>query len=559
MLTELNIENLAVIAEAQLSFDQRLNVFTGETGAGKSILIHGINAVLGQRVTKDIVRTGCDKAVVTALFTRLGDTSKRVLESIGADYEEDAVTLTREIFADGGSVARLNGKVTTVSVLRELGETLITIHGQHDNQILLSPERHLQVLDDFGGDDSALRAYQQDFKALQNLAREIGTLKRAEQENRQRMDLLQAQVDEIGALKLQRDEEEQIEAAYQLALNSTQIAEGIQSAQLLLDGEDAAVDLLRDAENRLLMLTDLFPQITSFAERLTAARIELSDLADGLSQSLDSVDVDAETFAALSDRHDALERCKRRYQRDGNGLLDLYEESLAALSYITGAEEEIARLESEKSQLLQKVTERAKALSAYRAAAAERFVARVTEELAFLDMPQVELAVQFTPGKLTIHGMETAEFLISANPGEPPKPIAKIASGGELSRIMLALKSVIADRDEIPTMIFDEIDTGVSGRAAQKIGVKLREIGGVRQVLCITHLAQIAVMADHHILIEKRNIDGRTATQVQVIRDTERVAEIARIMGGANPSALMLENAKEELERAQMTARKTEK
>lgn len=551
MLTELHIENLAVIAQAQLAFDPRLNVFTGETGAGKSILIHGINAVLGQRVTKDIVRTGCEKAVVTALFTRLGDSTKRVLESLGVDAEDDALTLTREIFADGGSVARLNGKATTVSVLKELGETLITIHGQHDNQILLAPERHLQVLDDFGGDDSVLCAYQKDFKALQVLAREINTLKKREQENRQRMDQLQAQVDEIGTLKLTRGEEEQIEAAYQLALNSTQIAEGIQSAQQLLDGEEAAVDMLRDAENRLSGLTELFDALQPISERLTAARIELSDLADCLAQTLDSVDVDAETFAALSDRHDALERCKRRYQRDADGLLDLYEESAVALSSITGAEEEIQRLEAEKAQLLQKVTERAKALSAYRAAAAERFVARVTEELAFLDMQQVELAVRFTPGKLTIHGMETAEFLISANPGEPPKPIAKIASGGELSRIMLALKSVIADRDEIPTMIFDEIDTGVSGRAAQKIGVKLREIGGVRQVLCITHLAQIAVMADHHILIEKRSVDGRTATQVQVIREDARVGEIARIMGGADPSELMLENAREELLRAQ--------
>ncbi len=551
MLRELYIENLAVIAQATITFDGRLNVFTGETGAGKSILIHGINAVLGQRVTKDLVRTGCNKAIITALFTDLTQPTLDVLRNLGLTAEDAELTLTREIFADGGSVARVNGKTAAVSVMREIGETLITIHGQHDNQILLAAEQHLQVLDAFGGDDSCLHAYQESFRALQTCARELGKLRKAELEKQQRSSILEAQIADIGALNLQRDEEAALEEEFNIALHATQIQEAIQSAFALLGDEDAAGDLLRQAETCLQDTAELYPALAPLGERLTAARIEIGDVATELSALLNGIDVDGERFAALSARRDALQLLKRRYLCDGNGLLDLYDAAVAEMESIAGAGAEIAHLEEQKAALLQAVTEKAKALSAYRTETAQRFVKSVTEELTFLDMPHVTLAVQFMPGKLTLHGMETVEFLISANPGEQPKPIAKIASGGELSRIMLALKSVIADRDAMPTMIFDEVDTGVSGRAAQKIGIKLREIGGVRQVLCVTHLSQIAVMADAHLLIEKKLLDGRTVTQVSLLDTEGRTREIARIMGGENPSRLMLETAAAEIAAAQ--------
>lgn len=554
MLKELSIENLAVIASASIPFDRRLNAFTGETGAGKSILIHGINAVLGQRVTRDIVRTGTDRAVVTALFTELSDATKAVLREYGMDPDEDQITLTREIQADGGSVARINGKVATVSALKEIGSTLITIHGQHDNQILLAPELHLQVLDEFGGDDRALLEYQESFKALQLLARQLGTLKKAEAKKAERMEYLQTLTDDIGALNLRAGEEAELDEEYQVVAHTAEIADAIRQAESLLSSDDAANDLLRSAEDSLSDAAELMPGVQPLLQRLTAARIEATDIAEELSRALDTLDLDGERFEKLTKRRDAIHVLARRYQCDGDGLVALYESGMEELQALSGAEDEIIRLTEQKDALLLRVTEKAKALSNHRAQVADRFVLRVGEELRFLDMPQVQLAVRFTPGKLTIHGMETAEFLISANPGEPPKPIAKIASGGELSRIMLALKSVIADRDAIPTMIFDEIDTGVSGRAAQKIGVKLREIGKIRQVLCVTHLAQIAVMAQHHLLIEKQLVEDRTVTRVTPLDPQGRVAEIARIMGGENPSELMLQNAAAELERAaQMT------
>ena len=523
MLKELYIENLAVIARAAIPFDTKLNVFTGETGAGKSILIHGINAVLGQRVTKELVRTGCDRAVITALFTDLSDATRQVLDDLGISYEEDGITLTREILADGGSVARINQRTATVSALREIGSTLITIHGQHDNQILLEPERHLHILDAFGGDTSKLADYQDSFRELQSLARRLGTLRKAEQNQEQRMQYLRTLVRDVGALELASGEDAELEAEYQVLLHGKQIAQSMQNALALLNEPEAGLEQLQTAEEQLQDGAVLYPAMGTLAERMTAVRIETEDIASELSDLLDGLDLDGARFAQVSARRDAIAALKRRYQCDAEELLQKYEAAVQELQSYSSASEEIRGLTEQKSALLQVVTEKAKALSNYRATLAKQFVQRVGQELAFLDMPQVQLAVQFTPGKLTMHGMETAEFLISANAG---------------------------DRDEIPTMIFDEIDTGVSGRAAQKIGIKLRQIGSMRQVLCVTHLSQIAVMAEHHLLIEKRTVQNRTETSVTVLDFAGRVREIARIMGGENPSRLMLETAEAELRSA---------
>ncbi len=549
MLEELYIENLAVIEKACISFRDAFHVFTGETGAGKSILIHGIQAVLGQRVSKDWVRTGCERAAVTALFTNLSDEVMELLAEMAISCDERQVTLTREIRADGGSVGRINGRTASVSALREIGTLLISIHGQHDNQILLSPEHHLQVLDEFGGDPTVLSAYQRSFRQLQSIARELGKLKKEEQYRRQRIATLQRQISEIGALNPKEGEEDALEEALMQAENAERILTGLTNAEGMLDSDGGAVDILQSAMTQLREIEDAYPQAEPYIERMQGAVIELRDIAQDLERLSGGVSLDENRFQKLRQRYHAIGQVKKQFYCDFDGLLKLYDDAQTELAAMGEEDQRIAELEAQKQELLTDVTEKARALSAYREETGRRFVERVSEELQFLDMPNVVLSVQQEKGKLTIQGRDTVTFLISANKGETPKPISKIASGGELSRIMLALKAVLADRDSIPTLIFDEIDTGVSGRAAQKIGVKLREISRRRQVLCVTHLAQIAVMADTHYMIEKHTEHDRTVTQVHPLDFDGRVEEIARIMGGENPSELMLENAREELKR----------
>lgn len=551
MLQELSIQNLAVISEAEIPLAQGLNVFTGETGAGKSILIHGIQAVLGQRVYKDIVRTGCKKASITARFSPVGEETRELLAENGIVCEDDELFLTREISADGGSTGRLNGKAVPVSLLRDLGETLVNIHGQHDNQILLRPERHLDVLDRFGEDDSLLCAYREQFAALQNTARELGALQRSEQQKMSRLRELQTIISEIGELDPQPQEDVQLEAQYRAA--TTAQASGEQADQicdLLTDGEENISDSLANACVQLSEMARNLPEVQGLSDRLKAVNIELRDIADELAVYGGSGLSPAE-FQRLSDRRNAVNTIALKYHTDADGLRELFEQSAKEVESIENSSEHIRMLTEKKQQLLHKVTELARKLTAHRKELAEQFSSRVGEELAFLDMPRVQLVVDLTQGKLTPNGMDKAEFLISANVGEPPKPIAQIASGGELSRMMLALKAVIAKRDAIPTLIFDEIDTGVSGRAAQKIGKKLRELGSHHQVLCVTHLSQLAVQAQHHLLIEKHSDETSTKTQVSVLDEQGRIAEIARIMGGADPSELMLQTAAEALKECQ--------
>ena len=548
MLEELYIENLAVIEKACIDFGNAFHVFTGETGAGKSILIHGIQAVLGQRVSKDWVRTGCEKATVTALFTELSDEVMELLNGMSVDTEERQVTLTREIRADGGSIGRINGKTASVTSLREIGTLLISIHGQHDNQILLAPEHHLQVLDEFGGDPSFLTSYQEAFRELQMTARELGKLKKEDQQRKQRTAILQKQITEIGALNPKEGEEEALESALMQAENAERILGGLSGASGILGGDEESVtDLIRESMRQLQEIEDVYPETDEIMERLNAALIEVKDIAEELSGMAENVVVDEERTQKLRSRYHAISVAKKQFFCDFDELRKLYADAQEEMNTMQEDDDRITALETRKSGLLSEVTEKAKALSDYREEAGKRFVERVTEELRFLDMPNVVLTVEQEKGKLTILGRDTVTFLISANKGETPRPISKIASGGELSRIMLALKSVIADRDSIPTLIFDEIDTGVSGKAAQKIGIKLREISRSRQVLCVTHLSQIAVMADTHFMIEKHDENDRTVTQVHLLDFEGRAEEIARIMGGENPSELMRENAREEL------------
>lgn len=552
MLAELEIENLAVIAHARIPFSPKLNVFTGETGAGKSILIHGIHAVLGQRVTRDIVRTGCKKAVVTALFTKLSPAVCARLDALSIAHDDDELLLTREIAADGGSAARVNGHTTTVSVLREIGDTLINIHGQHDNQVLLAPECHLQILDAFGGDRTLLEQYQSSFRRLQQTAKRLNQLAKLEQEKMHRRAYLQQLVQAVDELALDYGEETALEEELSVLQHAESISEALRNAADAIDGDQnemSAVQMTGNAADELSDFSDMRGDFAALCERLSGVSIELRDIADECRTLENHMDLDPARYEQVQKRLTEIHHLCKEYQCDGDELMARRSAAEQELEQMQSDSAEIVQLKAEKEQLLKTVSEQAKTLSEYRKQTLERFVRDVTEQLTFLNMPNVVLVGQHTVGKLTIHGMDNLEFLISANKGEAPRPLARIASGGELSRIMLALKCVIADRDNIPTLIFDEIDTGVSGKAAQKIGMKLREVGQLHQVLCVTHLAQIAVMADHHLMIEKQTDCGRTETHVMPLDEQGRVFEIARIMGGENPSELLLQSAREELER----------
>lgn len=553
MLSELYIENLAVIEKATIDFSDKLNVFTGETGAGKSILINGINAILGQRVTKDIVRTGTDKAVISALFTDIGDNVLQVLDELGISAEDGQLFLTREISSDGGSVARVNSRAVNVSVLKAIGETLVTIHGQHDNQILMAPERHIEILDSYAESEALIEDYHSSFRELQSIAKKINKIKTEQSKKEFRMAELADIVEEINALNIHEGEDKEIEAELNISKNAVAISEALYMAKQLLSGDDdtdGAVEMTQRASKSVEGYTDIMTEISPIYDRLSSAAIEMEDISEEIGSLLDSLDIDPKRYDYLNQRSDELRRIMKKYGPELDDVLTTLENSQNELDELSGAEQSLDELNKEKERLLAKVSKKAKALSDHRKKAGERFVSQVTEELEFLNMPKVKLVVQQKTGKLTINGMDSIEFLISANLGEEPKPIAKIASGGELSRIMLALKNVIAEKDSIGTLIFDEIDTGVSGRAAQKIGIKLKQISRLRQVLCVTHLAQMAVMADNHLLIEKNIQDDRTVTTVRTLDHEQRKYEIARIMGGENITELMLENAEQYLKDA---------
>ncbi len=550
MLRELDIENLAVIQKANICFSEKLNIFTGETGAGKSVLINSINAVLGHRMSKDIVRTGCEKATVSALFEVNEETAK-TLDKLGVTYENNEILISREIHSDGGSTARINGKASTVSMLKEIGITLVNIHGQHDNRILLSPEKHMQIIDNFGGEFNLLDDYQSSFRELQLTARKLGELVQHEKLYSERVSMLNERIKDIGELEIDIETDSEIDSELSLIKNSEKTAQSLRNVYNILSGNLSAnvVEMMMDVESEISEYTELSKEISELNERLSSLRIETEDISNEFLKLSQSIEFDAQRLEYLTERKNKLNHMMRKYSADIDGLCALYNEALEEVENFHDASDEIKKLSEKKEKLLLDVTEKAKKLSEYRKKVADKLVKQVTEELRFLNMPDAILEVRHEKGKLTINGMDSMEILISANKGETPKPVDKIASGGELSRIMLGLKSVTAEKDSVPTLIFDEIDTGVSGRAAQKIGVKLKEIGKVRQVICVTHLSQIAVMADNHLMIEKKTLDNRTFTEVSKLDFQESVKEVARILGGDNPSELMLKNAEEEIKK----------
>ena len=552
MLSELYIENLAVIRKAEIPFAECFNVFTGETGAGKSILINGINAVLGKRVSKDIVRSGCDKAVVTAIFRKLTDVTKSKLAELGISCEDDELMITREISADGGSTARINSKPTAVTVIKEIGETLIDVHGQHDNRILMYPEKHINIVDSYAEIDKEISDYQKAFKELQTTARRIKQLALLEQEKQQRVEFLDQFIADVGSLELEDENEDTaVENEFNVANNSAVLADVLSKSHTAMLGDDDYSGMTENVDTIIKDLSnhaEIIPELSKLTERLETVKIEISDIASEVSRLLDAIDIDEQRYDYLSERREQLYNVKKRYSCTLAELISRYNSYTSEANEISGYSKEIENLTNQKEQLLIEVSEKAEKLSELRKEAAEKLMDKIAEELKFLDMPNVKIVFEQTKGKLTSMGMDTMEMLISVNPGEPLKPIAKIASGGELSRIMLAIKNVIAEKEDIPTMIFDEVDTGVSGRAAQKIGVKLRQVSKSRQVLCVTHLSQIAVMADNHLLIEKTNHNDSTYTNVYRLDHDQRVSEIARILGGEHITQTTLDNAAEQLD-----------
>ena len=547
MLSQLFIQNIAVIEKVQVAFEKGLNVFTGETGAGKSSVIDAINAVLGNRTSRDLVRTGAPKALVTALFEGIGDETKEQLLSMGFEPEEDgSLLLSREISADGKTSCKIGGRPSTVSILREVAQSLINIHGQHDNQSLLLPEQHLVYIDQFGKTAALLKEYRVEYAYYVELQRKLRQLQTDEREKAQRTDLLSYQINEISSAALFPDEEEELQSAKKKIQNSVKIIEALHIAHDLLQGteeSDGILSMLDQTQEQFQMLEVYYPQIKS--DRILDMRYELEEVRENLRDALSDAEMDPAELDRIEERLDLIFRLKRKYGGSVEEILAFKERAQQELDSIIHAEELQAKLEKEHGQSEARLIKLAKQLSEKRKSAAKQFEDQVCAELTFLDMPSVRFIVHAETGELDETGIDRMEFYISTNPGEPPKPIGKIASGGELSRIMLSLKNVIAEGDRVGTLIFDEVDTGVSGRAAQKIGRKLKQASAGRQIICVTHLAQVAAFADTHLLIAKTVRDGRTFTTVNALPQEERVQELARIMGGENLTPTVLASARE--------------
>ena len=527
MLRELSIENLAVIEKADVRFGEGFTVFTGETGAGKSILIGGINAVLGQRVSRDIVRTGTERAVMSALFDELSEEVRAKLLELGFG-ENDEIMLTREIYADGKSVARINGRTATASMLKEVGSMLVDIHGQHENRILMSNDSQRDILDNYAGLGEKMISYREQFHQFSEVSRKLKKLTEEKQTRELKIEHLNTICEELRALNLEKGEGERLEQELEKARNAAKIGQSMWGAYSLLTAEEPNVSgMLQTAEQILSKITDIEPKALELSERLRAAMAEVSDISDELYSMTDYAA--AESEEVLAEKMSALKTAKRRYNMDADGLLDYLEKCEAELSELSGADDEIEELLAEKHRLADKVKAAAVEISEKRKAAAKQLSERICKELEFLDMPNVKIVFAINSEKITANGMDSVELLISANAGEEPKPLNKIASGGELSRI------------------FDEVDAGISGRAAQKVGIKLAETAKKRQVLCITHLAQIASKADSHLLIEKKTDEGRTRTGVTALDFEGRKRELARIIDGSGENETALSAAEDML------------
>lgn len=546
MLRELSIENLAVIEKASIAFDDKLNVFTGETGAGKSILIGGINAILGGRVSKDIVRAGTEKAVVTSLFDDLPESVKAKLSDNGFAVD-DELLLQRDIHADGKSTARINGRATTVAILRDIASELIDIHGQHDNRLLMDGDNQREILDSYGKNSGLLSEYATAFKEFSALSRKIKEVSRKKTESLEKAELLRERLEELDRYNFSADEEETVKQKIEELRNAEYISENLYNAQTAISGDDdtdGAYSMLEHCKNSVSSLSETIPELDKLAERISDMLVELEDIREEIVQRIPDEDEDtAGMLGVLEERLSVILRLQRKYGTDLAQILENSEKWRNELYEIDNGDDIIEELTEKKKEAGEKVKRLATELTSRRKKAADELAKRISAELTFLDMPDIRLVFDISQDKVTLSGMDKVEMLISVNKGEDLKPMSKIASGGELSRIMLAVKNVLAETDKLHTMIFDEIDTGISGRAAAKVGLKLHEAAENRQILCVTHLAQIAAMADTQLLIKKTSDEKRTYTGITKLDFEGRKREIARIISGDENDPISLENA----------------
>ena len=549
MLSCLQIENVAVIQKAEVHFQPGLNVLTGETGAGKSILIDSINAILGNRTSKDLVRTGASKAVIRASFAQIPDVVLDKLEAAG--YERSAeLLLSREITAEGKSSCRINGMPTTAAVLRELCGGLININGQHDSVGLLNPAHHLSILDDYAQNAKLYQEYYVLYRSLVKVKKELDAMITDEAEKQRRIDLLSYQVQEIEEAGLTAGEDQTLEARRKVLANASTIRDRVAKAHALLSGDDdtpGAVDLLGEASNAMDTAAQLDESLSGVSGTLMDLYYSAKDAAAELIDRLDAYDTNDAELDEIEQRLDLLYRLKRKYGDTVEDIIAFGQKAREELEQIQFSEQRHDQLQAEKLRLYGLAREKAEALTQTRLKAFDELNARITDTLQFLNMPGVRMTLHHARGPLASHGQDSVEFYISTNAGEAPKPLARIASGGELSRITLAIKNALADRDAVPTVIYDEIDSGVSGKAAGRIGEVLRQSAQGHQILCITHTAQIAALADCHLLIQKNVTNDRTYTEIHPLDTEGRVEALARLISGDHVTELSRANAREML------------
>lgn len=547
MLSLLHIENIAVIEQADISFDKGFNVLTGETGAGKSIVIDAISAILGQRAYRDMIRTGTNKASVRAVFTKVPNFPW--FEENGVEYDEETV-IQRDIFLDGKNVCRVNGTLVTVAILHKLGIQLINIHGQHDSASLFDEENHLRFLDAFADNGALLADYREKFAAVSELRRQIDRMTMDEGEKLRRMENLKYQIAEIEKADLKSGEDEVLEQRRKLLQNSEKLSQGLEEAsEALLGGDDSdgAAALLAQAAFALSRIARYSDDYTGFQERLTDLKYQVQDIADEVRDSLEELSYSADELETIEARLDIIHRLRRKYGADCDEILAYLDKAQKELDEIEFADDRVEQLKKKLAKQEKQAWDAALALRKNRQEQGTVMAEKILSELSQLDMPRVQFQCRFRETELTSEGADAVAFYLSANAGEDLKPLSKVASGGELARIMLSMKNVLAEKDAVDTLIFDEVDTGVSGRAAQRIAEKLKSLAKHKQVLCVTHLPQLAALADTHMLIAKSEHDGRTYTTVTPLDRKGRAMELARIIGGAHITETTLKSAEEML------------
>ncbi|MEE0724268.1 MAG: DNA repair protein RecN [Acutalibacteraceae bacterium] len=554
MLSNLQIENIAVIKSASIDFENGFNVMTGETGAGKSIVIDSLNAILGERTSRELIRSGADSASVCAEFQNVGDNVKNELEKLGIE-KDDTLIVSRKLTPDGKNVCRINGMPATVSMLKALGVQLVNIHGQFDNQSLLSPETHCSFIDKLAGSGRELNEFKELYSLYIKKENELKSLNTDVNEKNRRLDILNYQIEEIQKADIRPGEKDELTEKLGFLRNAEKVLDLLHTAYAALNGDGempGAADVAADAASKLLSAADYSSDFTETANGVNDAAMNLSAYTEELRDKIYSLDYDPNETERAEERLDVIYRLSQKYGDSEEDILAYLENAEKERDALSFSDERAEQLRAETEKAYNEALAAAKKLSEIRIEAGKKFSADVERELAFLDMPSVKFIVNDSVGELYENGIDNIEFLLSANAGEEPKPLSKIASGGELSRIMLAIKCVLSELDDIDTLIFDEIDSGVSGRAALKIAAKMKELSKTHQVICVTHLAQIAAFADEHKLISKEEKDGRTYTCIASLDYNGRKYELARIMGGLTVTQSILNSAEELLSSAEI-------